>query len=105
MIANSKASIVPWKDETGSPPPTVSLKQWSDVIFLSWLHLTTPVQRSKLRYVFRRVIKNQDTINVINTIARKRGLKNCFRVKQCEWQVPVWPGLAVEQGDEGLMRC
>ncbi|KAK5126611.1 hypothetical protein LTR85_009545 [Meristemomyces frigidus] len=102
MITNDKASVVPWKDAQGNALPTVQLRQWSDVVFLSWAHITTAEQQANLRYVFRRVIRNEDTINVINTIARKKGLKSCFKVKQCEWQVPVWPGIVVEQGDDGF---
>ncbi|KAK5136258.1 hypothetical protein LTR08_003865 [Meristemomyces frigidus] len=102
MIAQAITPTTPWTSPAGNPLPTTPLKQWSDAIFLSWLHLTTPAQRANLRFIFRRVIKNQDTLNVINTVARKKGLKSCFKLKQCAWQVPVWPGVVVRPGEEGF---
>ncbi|RMZ30420.1 hypothetical protein D0859_05474 [Hortaea werneckii] len=58
-------SLDPWPKDA----PLPKIKQWSDVVALTWLHLTTTTtgshQAENLRWLFRRIIRNDDTQNVI----------------------------------------
>ena len=103
-IKEGAASENPWKDNKGKPLPIVELKQWSDVSFLTWKSLTTQSQRAKLKWVFRRVITNAMTLEIISDVMSKRG----FEGRQDEVEggkatkAPLWPGLLVKAGEEGF---
>ncbi|KAI6821977.1 hypothetical protein KC367_g3251 [Hortaea werneckii] len=99
-------SLDPWPKDA----PLPKIKQWSDVVALTWLHLTTTTtgshQAENLRWLFRRIIRNDDTQNVIGYVCKQKKVGQA-RPKGATgppWQAPVWPGLVVrreESGDEG----
>ncbi|KAI7512487.1 hypothetical protein KC347_g2388 [Hortaea werneckii] len=98
-------SLDPWPKDA----PLPKIKQWSDIVALTWLHLTTTTgshRPQNLRWLFRRIIRNDDTQNVIGYVCKQKRVGQA-RPKGATgppWQAPVWPGLVVrreESGDEG----
>lgn len=68
------------------------LKNWSDVVFLTWLSLTVgnEAQRKGLKIVVRVNVMNEDTRDVIEEALRKEGVAS--------GNAPVWPGHVFEPG-------
>ena len=62
------------------------LRNWSDVVFLTWLSLTVgnEGQRSQLRLIVRLNVMNEDTRDVIEEALRKEGIAS--------GNAPRWPG-------------
>ncbi|KAI7285126.1 hypothetical protein KC345_g1902 [Hortaea werneckii] len=95
-------SLDPWPKDA----PLPKIKQWSDVVALTWLHLTTTGshQPQNLRWLFRRIIRNDDTQNVIGYVCKQKKVGQA-RPKGAmgpPWQAPVWPGLVVRpRGSDG----
>ncbi|KAI6837137.1 hypothetical protein KC340_g4499 [Hortaea werneckii] len=101
----------PWPKDA----PLPKIKQWSDIVALTWLHLTTTTTTTtvgshqtptNLRWLFRRIIRNDDTQNVIGYVckAKKVGQARPKGATGPPWQAPVWPGLVVrpeESAGEG----
>ncbi|RMY64387.1 hypothetical protein D0863_09862 [Hortaea werneckii] len=98
----------PWPKDASLP----KIKQWSDIVALTWLHLTTATSGgahnspANLRWLFRRIIRNDDTQSVIGYVckAKKVGQARPKGATGPPWQAPVWPGLVVrpeEGADEG----
>ncbi|KAI7566973.1 hypothetical protein KC317_g5304 [Hortaea werneckii] len=103
-------SLDPWPKDA----PLPKIKQWSDIVALTWLHLTAATtnggshQSQNLRWLFRRIIRNDDTQNVIGYVCKQKKVGQA-RPKGSmgpPWQAPVWPGLVVrptesDGGSEG----
>ncbi|KAI6843652.1 hypothetical protein KC332_g2367 [Hortaea werneckii] len=94
-------SLDPWPKDA----PLPKIKQWSDIVALTWLHLTSTTsttttgshQPQNLRWLFRRIIRNDDTQNVIGYVCKQKKVGQA-RPKGATgppWQAPVWPGLVV----------
>ncbi|GAB1728509.1 hypothetical protein NU195Hw_g7059t1 [Hortaea werneckii] len=89
-------SLDPWPKDA----PLPKIKQWSDIVALTWLHLTNSAgshQPQNLRWLFRRIIRNDDTQNVIGYVCKQKKVGQA-RPKGSTgppWQAPVWPGLVV----------
>ncbi|GAB1743600.1 hypothetical protein NU219Hw_g526t2 [Hortaea werneckii] len=97
----------PWPKDA----PLPKIKQWSDIVALTWLHLTTTTggahqPPTNLRWLFRRIIRNDDTQNVIGYVCKQKkvGQARPKGVTGPPWQAPIWPGLVVrpeESAGEG----
>lgn len=87
-------------------PPTAplpKLRNWSDVVGLTWLHLASAEQARELRWVFRRIIRNDDTQSIIGYVCKQKGVgkKRPKGGTGPVWQAPVWPGLVVRADGQG----
>lgn len=51
-------------DPNWGDAPLPALKQWSDVVFLSWADITTEAERRNLKFAIRSSVQNQDTLDV-----------------------------------------
>ena len=89
MIEQGLASVDPWEGEDGKPLPTVQLKQWSDVLFITWQHLTTDEERANVRWIARRIITNNLTKQNIGKACKSRGGAVAAGVlragRRCHW--------------------
>ena len=92
--SHDEASKRPWPKDA----PLPKLKQWSDIVSLTWIDLASAEQAKNLRWVFQRTIRNDETQDVIGHICKKRKVGQ-ERPKGSKmgstWQAPVWPGLVV----------
>ncbi|KAK3698739.1 hypothetical protein LTR37_016829 [Vermiconidia calcicola] len=70
----------------GDKAPLPELKQWSDIIFLTWKDLVadSPAQAKGLRYVLRHNVLNGDTKEIVSKAMKKVGVKSGIP--------PRWPG-------------
>ena len=99
QIEAGLASQDPWP----AASLVVKLRNWSDVTFLTWQSLTTPEQRAGLRWIFRRIIRNKETQNIIGMVAKKRGVGEVNKAKVGPgWKAPLWPGMLVRAGEQGF---
>ncbi|KAK4500413.1 hypothetical protein PRZ48_008602 [Zasmidium cellare] len=71
-------------DKGWGDAPLPGLKQWSDVVYLSWADITTPEERRGLKYVVRSSVQNQDTLDVVERALKKSGISS--------GRAPAWPG-------------
>ncbi|KJX96031.1 hypothetical protein TI39_contig844g00038 [Zymoseptoria brevis] len=93
QVEKARGSQIPWEDENGHPLPLPELRQWSDVNYLTWKHLTNDVQRRGLKWIFQRGIINKDTQAAIEKITTYHNVGD---------KAPEWPGLDLTPGSFGF---
>ena len=98
----------PWKGEDGAALPVTQLKQWSDVLFLTWQHLTTDEERNNVRWVARRIITNAMAKEVIGKACKNKGVAvpkpkgDPLDRDGPSSRAPVWPGVVFLSGETGF---
>ena len=100
MVSKNEGSVKPWGNR-----PITQLKHWSDVVYLTWMHITAgdaQVQRA-LRWIDRQTLRGAELDVIVETVARKKGLRrHRARKKALKWDVPVWPGILISAGDDAF---
>lgn len=92
--ATSKDSA--WNAAVDKPP---GLCQWSDVLWLGWVHYTTPEQLSKLRHIAQRNVVSTSTQQVLARVLRKHWPDH----ETCKTgKAPAWPGKVITPDMEGF---
>jgi len=95
--ATGGTSVKKWPE--GAPFP--ELRQWSDVIGLTWIHLTNDQQSKNLRWMFRRQVRNDDGQDIIGYVCEQenRGQAKGGDASGAKWQAPKWPGVQFTPND------
>lgn len=71
---------------TPLPPGTLHprLQHWSDVVFLTWKHVTSAEERKNLRHIIQMCVFNSEFQKVVSYALRKEGVVSGIP--------PPWPG-------------